>query len=152
MPQRNKTVVGFVAWRGKRKIEKWPQSQRRSAQHEQGLLEIHYSLIRSPFRRSADLCLNRDVTDQGASDVSYAPDSGSKADIPFSPSRATSGLMRRNNEFYSLARLSDVEQTAKITLLSKSVRSPAFPADSTVKEFTPRVSNPGYTLSAHPLV
>jgi len=56
--------------------------------------EIRHSLIRSPLRRAAHLRLNRDVADPGAFDVGYAPDSGSKADIPFSPSRASNGLMR----------------------------------------------------------
>jgi hypothetical protein len=32
MPQRNKTVIGYVAWRRKRKIEKW----RGTAQHDTG--------------------------------------------------------------------------------------------------------------------
>jgi len=59
--------------------------------------EIRHSLTKSPFRRSAHLRLNRDAADQGAFNVSYAPDSGAKADIPFSPSRAISGLMQRSN-------------------------------------------------------
>jgi hypothetical protein len=89
MPQRKKTVVGFVAWRRKRKIEKWPQSQRGTAEHDSGDPPLADP---TTFRQSAHLRLNLDAADQDAFDVGYAPDSGSKADIPFSPSRATTGL------------------------------------------------------------
>jgi hypothetical protein len=86
MPRRNKTVIGFVAWRRKRKIEKWPQSQRGTAEHDSGDPPLADQVTVSPI--SAFVRLNRDAADHGAFNVSYAPDSGSKADIPFSPSRA----------------------------------------------------------------
>jgi signal peptidase II len=52
--------------------------------------EFERSATRDPvtFRRSAHLRLSLDAADQDAFDVGYAPDSGWKADIPFSPSRA----------------------------------------------------------------
>jgi hypothetical protein len=63
------------------------------------------------------LRLNRDAADHGAFDVGYAPDSGSKADVAFRPSRAIAGLMRcSKRERHSIAssaragrKFSDVE-------------------------------------------